>query len=151
MSSLIHFLEIKTKQQITWIVSLKSDFPIYIFPYKKISRYWLGGYACAVWPIVRVTCFGSSELSLYLYSLVRACAWRHCLHVRRISKLIFWVKLLLCKIFYLYYKRNSKTRPVRLLYNSALGKCWENTPEACTTLGYASCFTRFSQHSPRAL
>ena len=76
MSSLTHFLEIKTKQQITWIVSLKSlflwqkfGFPN-LFPYKKISRYWLGGYACAVWPIVRVTCFGSSEPSLYLYSLV---------------------------------------------------------------------------------
>jgi hypothetical protein len=77
MSSLTHFLEIKTKQQITRIVSLKSlflwqkfGFPR-LFPYKKISRYWLGGYACAVWPIVRVTCFGLSELSVYTSSVSR--------------------------------------------------------------------------------
>jgi hypothetical protein len=44
---------------------------IYFLNYKKISRYWLGGYACAVWPIVRVTCFGLSELSVYTSSVVR--------------------------------------------------------------------------------
>jgi hypothetical protein len=32
----------------------------------------------------------------------------HRVHVRRISKFIFWLKLLLCKIQNLYYRRNSK-------------------------------------------
>jgi hypothetical protein len=36
----------------------------------KISRFWLGGYACAVWPIARVTCLGLSELSAYTCSVL---------------------------------------------------------------------------------
>jgi hypothetical protein len=39
------------------------------YPYKTISWYWLGGYAWAVWPIVRVTCLGLSELSVYILPL----------------------------------------------------------------------------------
>jgi hypothetical protein len=38
---------------------------------------------------------------------------------------------LLCNIFYLYYKRNRKTRLVRLWCDNALGECWEKTREAC--------------------
>jgi hypothetical protein len=44
----------------------------YLFPYKKISPHWLGGYACAAWPVVRVTCFGLSELSVYTSSVIKS-------------------------------------------------------------------------------
>ena len=42
----------------------------------------------------------------------------------------------------------TKTRLVRLWCDNAPGQCWENTREACKTLGYASCFTRFSRIFP---
>ena len=66
-----HFLEIEAEQQITLIVPLKSlllwqkfGFPRW-FPPTKISRYWLVGYACAVWLKMRVICLASSETSLW--------------------------------------------------------------------------------------
>ena len=57
-------------------------------------------------------------------------------------------------MFYLYYKRNIKTRLVHLWCDNALGECCENNREACKTHGYASCLHAslvFSQHSLRAL
>ena len=38
-----------------------------------------------------------------------------------------------CGITFLYYKRNRKTRLVRLWCDNALGKCEENTRETCKT------------------
>ena len=74
MSRPTHFLEIKTIQQITLIVPLKSlvlwqKFGFRrLFPYKKISRYWLGCYACAVYPMYPCDHF-EPEWTLFIYLL----------------------------------------------------------------------------------
>ena len=61
-------------------------------------------------------------------------------------------KLLLPCSFLLYYKELKKL--VSCLYGVIIctrWQCWENTREACKTLGYASCFTSFSRILPTFL